>query len=506
MKVILSITLFFITQSVLYAQQLNIDSLENVISTAKDTTKLNAILRYLAVSYYQNPEKCKEYQPVALAIAKKHKDKQSIAFVYHNKGITHAIQSEIDSAEKYFKRAIDIEKTTAEKIKLSYYLADYAYVFKTKGNFDKATAIYFDALKIAEEKQDDLAIGKSLYNIANVHYLRKDYENALIYFKKSLTAYDKTNKEVQKADIYAAFGSIYEVTDSLNKSLEMYAKALKIYESENANFQIPLLYHNRAVVFLRQKKYRKAIEEATKSVELFKAIGNKDSKIDPLTVLVEANIGLKNFNDAAKYFSTLAPLVENTKDLNLKRNYYISGKILANAKPDYKKAFEYSEKLAAVNDSLFKIEQEEIVHEINTKYEIEKKEQQLTIKEKENKAQKAEIKNKNLIIVSTLAIFVLLAIIGFVLYKIRERNIKHKHEIELNKQRIESQEQTLKEVASELHSGLGSELNGLIVNLQAKDANKNLGEEIKRLKTIYQRFRKTSHILALPSFLQSTID
>ncbi|MEA2043102.1 MAG: ATP-binding protein [Bacteroidota bacterium] len=124
----------------------------------------------------------------------------------------------------------------------------------------------------------------------------------------------------------------------------------------------------------------------------------------------------------------------------------------------------------------------------------------------ENSLQRAEINSKNTLIYSLIIIFILAVGIALVWYIAHNRAVKQKHRIQLGQQKIEAQEQIIREVSSMLHTDMGGVLSGLIINLQNKDPENKLQEESKQLQGIYNRIRKMSHILALPSFVQSNIE
>jgi len=472
---ILQIVLIW-TFNTIFGQKINADSLENVIATSTDTTKLYAIKSYLADYYYKNPKQCRKYQPIALKIALKHKDLHSEAFVYNNIAITYAIKSELDSSEKYFRLAVELERNTKNKKNLDNYLPNYGYVFKTRGDYKKATTIYFEALKISESQNDNLGIGLNLYNIANVYFLTEDYEKSKQYFQKSLNAYKKKGRQINMAQIYSAFGSIYENTDSLHKAIEMYNKAMKIYLHENANFQIPLLHHNIASVYFKLGKFDKTITHAKKSLDFFDKINTKEAKLDPLFDLIKAFIELKKYKESKKYFLQASELLKSSNDLDLKEKYYQSAIILAKYENDFKKAFEYSENLSIIKDSLFNIKQDKVIGELTTKYETEKKERKIQVLELDNVKKKATILR--------LVMFGSLIILIFIIIIILLRQIAKKREQELF---IKIQEQEKKR-SFELFHNTGNKLKSLSA-INPEELSK-MGDTL----------RGYSHLLYIPDF------
>lgn len=120
-------------------------------------------------------------------------------------------------------------------------------------DYTKAFALYEDAMGNLGDVQVPDAIN---YNIGLAGYNSKNYEKAIAYFDKAITA--KAN--AAKAHDYKA--------RSYNK-LKDYANAVTSYEAAIAGSEgdTKALVYNVAVAAYRGKMYEKAIEYFTKSVE-----------------------------------------------------------------------------------------------------------------------------------------------------------------------------------------------------------------------------------------------
>jgi len=101
-----------------------------------------------------------------------------------------------------------------------------------------------------------------------------------------------------------------------------------------------------------------------------------------------------------------------------------------------------------------------------------------------------------------MVLFLTILLVYFVGYIIR---IKQNHEKQLLQKQIETQDSIKKELASELHSGAGSELMSIIINLENKDKDNKFSEEIERIREHYKTIRSKSHLLSIPSFTQTSI-
>jgi signal transduction histidine kinase len=141
---------------------------------------------------------------------------------------------------------------------------------------------------------------------------------------------------------------------------------------------------------------------------------------------------------------------------------------------DYRKAYEWQERAIVFKDSLFNADRTRVIQEMQTKYETEKKEQQITLLNRENELQQATIE-RNSFLIAGLITLVLLISLGFYLWRYRDQQ-KQKAVLQEQKVRlreaqvsavIDSQEKERKRFASDLHDGMGQLISALQLNINA---------------------------------------
>jgi signal transduction histidine kinase len=174
-------------------------------------------------------------------------------------------------------------------------------------------------------------------------------------------------------------------------------------------------------------------------------------------------------------------------------------------KADFKNAYMYLQKLIVIKDSILNVENNKQITELNTRYNTEKKEQQLLLKTYELQKQK-DRNLLNAIIFSAAGLFLIL-IFGFVFIRFRQRQ-KHKLEREMAQQEklrfkavIESEEKERIRIAKELHDGLGQLLSTAKLNMSGlegdlpDDNEKLLNNSMTLLDEAVNEVRSISHNL-----------
>ncbi len=166
----------------------------------------------------------------------------------------------------------------------------------------------------------------------------------------------------------------------------------------------------------------------------------------------------------------------------------------------------FNEKYHKLKDSIFSVQKQKAFDEISTKYEVEKKDNKITLLTKEKELKEVRM---NIIIISASFILALLLLLVYFL-RIRIKNQKRSQE---QKQKlftqelktknalnlIKGQENERKRLAKELHDGLGGQLSGvksLIQTISPQNLLEKTNIVDKHLTNAIKSLRNISHDLS----------
>ncbi len=346
------------------------------------------------------------------------------------------------------QNANNYEKTAT----IANYLAN---VYVEVGNFNASNNAYIVALESAEKIKNPGEIAKISMNLASNYNFTGDYEKAIQFglyaLKTKETAnnlericyhyismgsifketnnLDKWNEYTQKAyklkdvegcasvsdiaKIYNNLGGIAEQKNELDKALCYYDTLLTFSRENNFETGICTALTNSADIYKHREDYQKALDLALESEKYFSGnpydeIFNNNFKAElyqsmgqekPALELALKNIGIEEIN----YYST-----EKLKCLQLLYELNVS---LAN----YREAFVWNDSLRETENRLRDEEIIKSIEELETKYETEKKEQQINLLTTEN-----ELKNQRLRI-GIILLVVLVIVIFMILYILQIR-------------------------------------------------------------------------------------
>jgi serine phosphatase RsbU (regulator of sigma subunit) len=194
--------------------------------------------------------------------------------------------------------------------------------------------------------------------------------------------------------------------EDFEKSLKYHEKALEIHKEIENKQGIAICYGNMAEIYRNLGNLDKAIEFSQYSITLYQDMGYKEG-------LAAAYINIANLNNKLAYeleiadprrSSHLNRSLENGKkalDLAAEMNSYSMENASAEAlmyaysyMGNYEKALEFAELFIATKDSMYRDEKTNALLEIETRYETEKKQQQIELQESQLLAKDATIKQQ----------------------------------------------------------------------------------------------------------------
>lgn len=366
--------------------QNKVDSLLKTLNKPQaDTSKLNIYGQIIKSILYSSPTEARKYANLYLEIAKKTKLKKVVARGTNFIGMTYHVSGEIDKALNY----------------------------------------YIEALKIYEETKDSLYIGISMNNIAACYQFREKPKETIDYYESALTVFRKIKNEQWIANVSYNLSSQLTKQKNFKKAYQNSVLALETFRKLKDKYSEGLVYTQLGTINLDQEIYDVAIAYFTKSNKL---ISLED---DPIAVginyenLGSAYTALGNYKEAEKnllrgtdIFKKHQSLEHLTKTLEIAKTLYERwGK--------FEEAFIYSEEYRKMKDSLFNATKDERLLETIKKYDLDKKEQQISLLKTQNELKDLRIKSANeerLFYSLGILGLIIIAGIGFYLYQTKKKS------------------------------------------------------------------------------------
>jgi|TARA_B110000967_G_C18894389_1_gene569568 tetratricopeptide (TPR) repeat protein len=331
--------------------------------------------------------------------------KKEEAFLMGEIGVVYYYKSMYDSALYYFNKSINLNKELQNYNLVARMQSNIGSILYHQEKYAQSLTNFRDAQQIFEGSvKDTMSLINVINNTGLIFYDLKDFTKALTYFNKGIRLATKVNSAINKEMLLLNLGSAYFYLGQFEKALDCYKESLEIKKKNNIPFGINLVrlagvYLELGLLTKAKQYFELAIIECIKS-------GDKLFLIDAEMGLADVLIILKEYTNAQNlYLSVL-------EDIKL----YQSNKYLFNI---YKKllkvalhlgevdtATKYIELFISINDSIIEESINEGVYEIEAKYQVKEKENDIIILQQENTIEAR--KKKLILIIGSFILFIVL--------------------------------------------------------------------------------------------------
>jgi signal transduction histidine kinase len=329
------------------------------------------------------------------------------------------------------------------------------------------------ALKDFESIKDERNATNMLINISNIYMQQSNFKQAnamLRQAEKNAVHLDK----VITGNVYNTMGILYAENQQLDSAERFFLLSTKVREELGDHSSIVWNYNNLGGLYVLMGKTDKAIFYLEKAFKAFKETENYIGQGAIANNLGELYAKIGNDKKAMEYYRLARGLYNISKDDDNLENLYSNLSNFYDAKGDFKTAYQYSDSLIVLKDTLHGRRLDEEIASLQTKFDFEKKnlliqnqKDEIIIKEEEN-----ELKNTIIVAISVVSILlVLLGILFYQRYKLKQQEILKNELIKQQELRskaiVQAEENERIRIARELHDGIGQQLSAAKLNLDA---------------------------------------
>lgn len=405
--------------------------------------------------------------------------------------------------------------------------------FVRMGKLDSAASYLINATneiargKIINDTAKVILQGEIQNTYAQIHYKEGKLEMAIeevLAYAKSLEKYG-SKEEVINAKMNLA--SVYSVSENQEMALKINLEAYKDLEAINSTKRKSMLAANIATIYLKKPDYKNAKIWAQKAIVLGKELSyinsvimgyytlgacfEKSNQYDSAAINLEIAIQLAKENDrptqlsaafmvygnilnlqkkyvaaAALFEQAIAIQKERGEDYDLIQSYIGAGRANYYLK-NYEIAARYLLDYADKNVEVLSEDNRKKVHQLNAKYESEKKEKLIAEKELQIVKKNAQVRQSIFASIILVLGFVVLIVQYRRSQKAKLKKVEQEKEIAVLKAWMNGEERERNRISQELHDGVAAMLGAAKLNLQSIP---HLPEEKKQ-----EQYQKIANIL-----------
>ncbi len=259
----------------------------------------------------------------------------TVKFTLRNQLFRQLIYQNTDSAFYFLSRQAPLLRRqdfmqAISPVSIIDYYNNLGIYYKTIGKTDSAIANYNKGYTLAQEAGEQSRAAIALNNIANIYYLKGDYNISLDYHLQSLGIRQQVADTMGMAMSYGNIAILNQAMKKYDEALAYYTLARDLFTTTTNQRAIAWTYRNMGSIYLDTKDYPKAISSLTKSTELCSRLhdisGLKYSLLNLAMVYLgkfETSAETAALDSANYYFDQLAAWQQNSFDKRIEINSLI---------------------------------------------------------------------------------------------------------------------------------------------------------------------------------------
>ncbi len=314
--------------------------------------------------------------------------------------------------------------------------------YRRMDDYNTALEYLMDGLKLSEKTGDDYSTTIALNSIGNIHLAQGNYRAAIDYFAQCMPLAVKAGNERGIAINLQNMGECYEKLNIADSARIYYDRALEYNKKRNDLKGIAICYNSLGNILLDEGKSDQALALYKKALPINIELGDRIFIANSYNHIAAAHLKDGDFKMARQMYDSALHISTAIKSVTEAKEAYFGLMNTSQAENNWEQAYRYSSLYKALSDSILNVKSSQSLRAREVAYHQNK----IALLEKDDK-------NKNIIMIGSLILFLLLLASGILYYlrnRLLERNRSLQRELEIRSQ-----------IASDLHDDMGSSLSSI---------------------------------------------
>jgi tetratricopeptide (TPR) repeat protein len=413
--------------------------------------------------FRRNYEQAENFGQYALSISDSINHPEIASSIYNNLAATFKVQQHFPKALEYYQHALSLRNKLKDTAEIIGSLINIGGLYSSMGNFEMSLEYYLHALEMTKNITDNHVLGSLNNNLAIAYKRLGDNKKALEYYFTALEHFRLMKWANAEANVLGNIGSLYsDMKEKADSALLFYNQAMQIHQKTNDRYGIGMTKINIALVFNDKGKLQQAIRLFEESIDIA-------NQIKSTRLLDFAYSGIAE-------------------------SYEKSG--------NFEKAYHFYKRNRQIADSTLSAEKHRQIAELETKYQTERKNREISELQKNNEIHELTLAQQNQQLrfnrVLIFVLVILLSLGGFLAFYIHKWNVS-KHQNVRNQLEIKNLKTEQRMLKSQMNphfvfNSLNS-IQSFIISNQTHQATKYLANFAKLIRGFLENSRSDSVLL-----------
>ncbi|WP_400192153.1 tetratricopeptide repeat protein [Hymenobacter sp. B81] len=491
-----------------------IDSLRRVLARhPRDTHGTRALVTLMYYYQYNDTTTAGRYARQALTLAAELGDTLRLARVHYNLGTMNAMVTRAHTAIAHHRASARYFAALGNALWEGHNYRNIGARYTELGEYELAMRYQMRGLRRREAAQDAGGVADSYSCIGQVYLQQRNFPAAQTAYEEALRRWQALNVPVFVLDALNHLSIIHRDAGRYSQALAYIRRGLDLAAHKGDSADAGSFLVTLGVLRQRQGQWAASLAPLLRAERIYAAaaFANPISDADLKAIIGQTYGQLGQPARGEQYLRAALTLARGCGAREEAADALQGLAQLAARRGDFTEAYGYQHALAQLNDSLRSEAAARSVTEMQTRYETAKKDARNRIQALQLRAQHQVIRARNIQLGAAGGMLLLLAAVGWLLYK--RRALGQQLELEQQRQRLErhraaavleAEENERRRIGSDLHDGIGQLLTAAKLNLHAlgqrlhRDLNGQLnGHQVlldNAVETVDESFREVRTI------------
>ncbi|NJL13452.1 MAG: tetratricopeptide repeat protein [Microscillaceae bacterium] len=280
-------------------------------------------------------------------------------------------------ARDYAQRGLELAREINYTAGQAEALKNIGNIYFLQSNYSQAIEYFLNALKRYEALQQNKGIAETLNNVGLVYHSQGKFDQARNYYNRVLEIDRKTNDTEGQASTLNNIGDLYYQQNEYSQALSFYEQSLAFRQQKRDSTGIATSLKNIGLVQYTKNEYDSALVNFRRSLAIEQNLNNQANIAALYTNLANTFLKLSQ-PDSARFYAEASFLKAGELSLNsvIAEACFTLADIYA-SQGDFARAFEYQVIYVEIQRELFNEENNRQIAELQTAYELERKQIEL---------------------------------------------------------------------------------------------------------------------------------
>lgn len=421
-----------------------------------------------AYSQKGDSKKAETYVQEAMDLAILDGSPSLVAMAENNIAITYAKQGNYEKAREYFTCALITQEQNGDSLEIANLANNLGNIHRKLRNYPEAIAYYIRSARIDEQLENFRGLATGYINISQMYREIGDTAQARAYAQSSLDIYEDIQNPLGIVQGLASIAQFARAQGDYETAYNLDRRGVdtcRKYNIENRN--LAMCFLGIGHYFFNKKDYREAIVNYDQAEKYFIQSGWKSELGTNYFNLGKSYQALEQFALAEKYFSQGLNLADKSKDLKEQMRAHQFLADFHSMRGNTAKAFEELKQAEQLEDTIYNLENNQRIAEVQAAYDIEKKKRELAEEREQSeffRAEKAlaDRKAQFALLFAVIAILLLSSIIYWVRSRAKQARLQQENEqtrVEEKLKREQNQREALEALAHQQSLEIGKRAN-----------------------------------------------